>query len=610
MMRRVVSLVLLSVVGFCLAWACGFDNSLREYLTLNFWFPLAKSGRHVVTGKGPQLDAPYAGMTKVSASGAKSPLDRLRSAYQHFDGRSGVPTQLLAAARASSGLSAREREEVELLDAKFDLRSSSEKDSDAPLQRAEKKLTAFLSHAKTPEYLSEARGWLGYIHRMFSDQTAAGKIYLDELNREDSNLSRQTLLASLRMTYGYDGGDTLRQHLDEYFDTPAHAAFAIQLVTNPRWNRSEDGESGEPVPGKIVSAFPPYERIRTLLDQHRSLFRTEAGANQLAELGMRNALRAADPKAALRIAAAVPPRAAIRRDADFLWMLGSAYFLTHQYAAAEAPLTRLFASPATAREQRAAAAYGLCGVYEKLHRPVDQIRYAAWLEAEHRNEDVYLDSYSIVEDYTIYYAVSGWDLAFLLESEAPIEALQEYIEKYPKGPDLRLVQYSLGVRLARENRYEEAAEVFGGIHANLRAQRMRTLAQLYRESLAPGPDQPQARFKLAEFINANSECLYFNDQLWRGLQRYAFTADQDGRLTREEHQRLVAGERKLKDDQEEHWRAYLLLRDVVQDPDTDVQLRRRAAKLAVQSLRQISERFGREADIRNADIALSRAVER
>ena len=67
-------------------------------------------------------------------------------------------------------------------------------------------------------------------------------------------------------------------------------------------------------------------------------------------------------------------------------------------------------------------------------------------------------------------------------------------------------------------------------------------------------------------------------------------------------------ERKLKDDQEEYWRAYLLLWDVMhQSGDTD--LGRKARDLARLCLRMIrTDRFGREEAIRAADIALSRGI--
>src|SRR5258708_645916 len=138
------------------------------------------------------------------------------------------------------------------------------------LQSSKKKLEAFLKTARTPEFLSEARGWLARIYYLLGDQTAAGRIYLDELNRNGSNLSRETLLNSLRMTYGYDGGSDLLAHLEEYFDTPEHAAFAIQLVTNPHWDRSAhwDRYNGKYEKPKVRVDEKPqsYARISGLLE--------------------------------------------------------------------------------------------------------------------------------------------------------------------------------------------------------------------------------------------------------------------------------------------------------------------------------------------------------
>ena len=73
----------------------------------------------------------------------------------------------------------------------------------------------------------------------------------------------------------------------------------------------------------------------------------------------------------------------------------------------------------------------------------------------------------------------------------------------------------------------------------------------------------------------------------------------DSRLTRAERDTLMQMERKLRDDQEERWRAYLILRDVIEssgDPPT----RRKAALLALQSLGGISKRFGRQGEIEKA----------
>jgi hypothetical protein len=87
------------------------------------------------------------------------------------------------------------------------------------------------------------------------------------------------------------------------------------------------------------------------------------------------------------------------------------------------------------------------------------------------------------------------------------------------------------------------------------------------------------------------------------LQRYALNASSDSRLTRAERQTLTDGERKLKDDQEERWRAYLILRDVVRDSGKTA-IGRQAAQLAIRCLQGTSDRFGRENEIRTAEIEL------
>ena len=175
-------------------------------------------------------------------------------------------------------------------------------------------------------------------------------------------------------------------------------------------------------------------------------------------------------------------------------------------------------------------------------------------------------------------------------------------------PDVRVVRYSLAVRLARENRYEEAAEIYQAIHANRRAERMREIGDLYREANRTDLSTQQSgenSYKLAEFISANPDRLYFNDQLWSGYQRYALTASSDSRLTKQERQSLMDDERRMKDDQEERWRAYLILRNVVKDSGKS-ETGREAAQLAIRCLRGISDRFGRQHEIRQADIDLSK----
>jgi tetratricopeptide (TPR) repeat protein len=288
-------------------------------------------------------------------------------------------------------------------------------------------------------------------------------------------------------------------------------------------------------------------------------------------------------------------------------MLASARFLSRDYASAEQPLLALFGSRQSSDDQRAAAAYALCGVYQKTKNTVEQIHFALWLHTLVRKNEMGLSSQSGVADKTVYWAVSGWDLGLLLDAEAPIDKLEAFLAKYPDVPDVRIVKYALAVLLARQNRYEEAAQIYEAIHAYRRAPRMRRLAALYQQSNQSDVASSrvlEAKYKLAELIGSNPNGVYFNDTLWHGLQRYALFAANESRLTREERQILLANERRLKDEQEERWRAYLILRDVVQDSGKS-ELGRRAAKLAIRYLRGFGDRFGRENDIRKADIDLS-----
>ncbi len=598
------------VLFFALAflWACPFDDTLREYLDAHFWLPFSKFPQNFAKRDVKRVDVAFAGMVKAQGD---TPLEKLRTAYQEISQPDSATfdlttlRQAVTAARADSSLTGKEREEVDLIDAKIDMRDG-EPDEPEPLLSAKKKLEQFLKTARTAEFLSEARGWLARVDYLLGDQTAAGKIYLDELNRNGSNLSRETLLNSLRMNYGYDGGQELLDHLEEYFDTPEHAAFAIQLATNPHWDRPSLRYDLRYAKRESRADLTPETspRIQSLLEKHSDLLKSQAGASALALLGMRTALRMGDPPAALKIAEMVSSNSAVRAEPDFDWMLASAHFLSHDYAAAEQPLLNLFRSSRSSKSQKSAAAYGLCGVYRKTKNTLEQIRFALWL----RTNGLYSD-FPDIAGQSVYWASSGWDLNMLLEAEAPIDVLRAFIDKYPDMRDIRIVKYSLAVRLTRENRYDEAAQLYQSISAYRRAPRMRQLAALYKEANRtdlPPQQAQEAKYKMAEFIHANPDRIYFNDSLWNGLQRYALYGENDGGFTGEEHQAQIDTERKLRDDQEERWRAYLILRDVVQDAGkTDIG--RKAAQLAIRCVRGIStDRFGREEEIRNADIELSK----
>ena len=40
--KRIFRLGGVALAGLGLVWACGFDNTLREYLSARFWLPFAK----------------------------------------------------------------------------------------------------------------------------------------------------------------------------------------------------------------------------------------------------------------------------------------------------------------------------------------------------------------------------------------------------------------------------------------------------------------------------------------------------------------------------------------------------------------------------------------
>lgn len=579
---------LLAATGVLLA--CPFDTALREYLHAQFWQPFSSWYSSPPRRTGRDLSKPYAGMLR---STPETPLGRLRLAY--ITQQPNASAKALAEARAA-GLTGRDQEEVDLVAAKLNMRFG-----DAKPQSVRKQFTDFLRTAKTPEFRSEARGWIAHVYYEEGNHTEAGKIYIDELKRNDSNLSRDVLMDSLRMNFGHAGGQHLRDHIEEYFDTADHAVFAIQLVTNPRFNRpyslapDEDRyDHREPEP------TIPQEKILALLEKHAKLLVSRRGSSELAILAMRAALRAGDPSGALRFAKRIPADSKTRLEPEFLWLLGSAQFLAKEYKAAEEPLVALFGLRAASPNQRAAAAYGLCGVYWKLRDPVEGLRFALWLEQENLAGRGGGRDTPRVENGSIYWASSGFDLGLLLEHEASISQLQEFVAKYPKAAEISVVKYALAVRLMRENRAEEAAGVYRAIGANVRAERALRVANLYRA--AEGGD-PEASIQFAAFLNEHSERVYFNDRLWNGFQSYVMLADADYRFTKEERERQRAAERKFKDDQEERWRAHLILRDVV-NGSAPVAVKRRAAALDLECLMRLSSRFGRAEEIRTAIVEM------
>src|SRR5262249_53282307 len=155
----------------------------------------------------------------------------------------------------------------------------------------------------------------------------------------------------------------------------------------------------------------------------------------------------------------------------------------------------------------------------------------------------------------------------------------------PDAPGVRLAKYSLAVHLARENRFAESAEIYESIHQTRRGPRMRQLQKLYEAANVPGANE--AKYQLANFINDNAIGIFFNDALWHGFQRSALIASNDFRLTRAEREAMIGKERDLRDQQEEHWRAFLILQEVVAAEENSA-LGRKAALLAIRCLDAIA----------------------
>lgn len=611
--------ILLSIFGIVAAVAvvesCPWDSSLREYLSRSFWLPFSKHAPPLERKNVRRVSAAFAGMGNTDGS---SSLIALRRAYQHIneDDNFGfvIPPpelqvkrrlEVLAKMRSAAQialndprLSRGEHEEAVLVEAKLQMWQAEADEDTRALDAVRQTFEAFLRTTRNVAFASETRGWIAHIHVLLGNDTIAGKLYLDELNREGSNLSRKTLLNSLRLVYGYDGKEEIAPHLAEYFDSAAHAAFAIQMITNPR-------AKSTPEQSKVDREV--YKRVLALADANRKLFDSSDTSQTLTLLIMRTALRMGDPANALQIAA-VANGPALSDSPDFHWMVAGAHFISTQYEDAEKPLLQIFQSQSACSDERAAAAYGLVGVYQKLSRPVDQLYYALWLESHREEASRWGGDGARLEDRTLYWAFSGWDLNALLDYQLPEESLVQFVERYPQVKRLDLVRYSLAVRLARADKYKEAAGIYEATRATKRAHRMRQLDSLYQASTdnsQPPEQQLEAKYRFAEFLANNSEKVYFNDALWFGMQRYALNADSDVRLTRGERETFVSGERALRDSQEERWRAYQIANDIVNKAGK-VTLGRKAARLALRCLRGISiERFGREEEIRSADIRLS-----
>jgi hypothetical protein len=282
--NKKVCLILSPFLIVCLfestAHLCGPDMTFRAYLNGSFWQPFAKYEDSVVKA-GPaknrrdQVQAgnavpqvAFAGFSKAPASDA---LSKVRKAYiaENYDE---ARAQLEEAARVD--LSEGDREELRLIDAKLDLRiAENEDDKDcALLATAKQKLEAYVATSRSPALRSEARGWLARVHYLLREYPAAVKIYLDELASKETVFDKESLVASLHMIFPYNGsGARLADHLEEYFDTPAHALFVVYIVTNPVCSEGKERAAMAEAARNVIDALQRHSELFNGSDQSESL---------------------------------------------------------------------------------------------------------------------------------------------------------------------------------------------------------------------------------------------------------------------------------------------------------------------------------------------------
>ena len=586
--------------------ACGPYLSLRPYLTRSFWLPMYYTMNLLLPSGIPGGAAPYAGF---SANDVPAPLAELRVAYlplartaTQSQPQSSFEDAGRAAARALAPgvLTGRNLEEARLIDCKIALRVA-EGNRNA-LEEARRKLEAFIASAENRAFVSEARGWLARILYLQKDYVRAALIYLDETDASESPLNRDTLVTSLRWVYAAGEGQ-MWERAEEFFDTPRHALFLVNLITNPR--------DYHPLPAESKRWLKERGgKVLTLLREHPNLFTSGTDSDALIMALMRTSVYLGDLAATSKYAAAVPKSGALLQNPEFNWMAAIARFVQHDFAGAEGPLLRMLNAPAASPEDRATAAQALVGVYLKTKRNVDALHAAFVQQSQSAEAHGGPDVVSPRWQWCSY--CKDLELPYLLDIYLSDAELLAYLKKYPEP--VRPVRYSLAVRHARREEYSEAAKIFTELGALERAERMQTLARLSaraKDSALPAPDRWAAWLDYGDYLAANPDRLFFNDQLWSRMQIYVFLEQyMAGRVTEDPHSQpgytriertaVLAGDRRLRDEQEERWKAYRVFEQVAREAGNS-ELGRKAAGKIIECLSGINVgSFGRGGEISNA----------
>lgn len=637
--RGMAVIVLIGLGAAALCYGCAVSISQRAYLNRGFWQPfknyMMMTLRHV-RSREPDL-RPFAGYSapaSVSAPLAKARSDfrQLNKAFAEFEWDNDEALEMLPfdavrqsieKARNQSG-SQNEKDELELMAAKVDLREGFVGDK-ARLLSAQGSLRAFLQRAGASPYRSEARGWLACACYRLGQYSEATKIYLDEFRALDSNVDSQSLANSLKMVVN-KAKPGLAAHIGEYFDTPEHALFIIQVVSDPMTIRGSDPQLMQQNGNAILRE----------MEKHRPLFAGKKDAEKLALAMMQMSLVMGDMGRLLQYAKEMPGGSKAGQSPDYHWLVGCAHFLSHNYAAAEPPLQKILKAPDASLLRRGKAAMALIGVYERLHRPLDELDVALrWAQIRRRHDQIMntiwsapdkkseslherhlpdepFGNYGIEIDPLMPFTDLAFDLSILLDSELTVEQLQQYWDAHPH-PDT-LVPYSLAVRYARREKYDRAAQLYAQAGAKGRHKRMLDLQTLYAATQAPSlttEEEQQARFAYARFLSNHSCGVFFNDRLWNNFQTRSFLDDavsgeyddpaddlQHTGMSRRERDRISQQQRRLQDEQEEYWKAYKVFDSIVKDVG-HTSLGRQAAIEAIHCLDHISSRFGREREIKS-----------
>lgn len=608
-----IAAVLLGVIGVGIAQGCGPWISFRDFLQRTFWQQGHYGAANLVeTAPRGGGTASYAGF---SAQEGPAPLAALRSAYRAIADGEEAKADVLATARqaaavalAPGALSGASLQEARLLDAKVAMRAAGSEA--AGLAEARRKLEAFLAASPDPASASEARGWLARVLYKQGDGVAAMKIYLEELDRPSPVVPSYALGMSIRMTFARYEADIL-DHPEAFFDTPRHALFIVNALTNPT---SQYAWGEEPTPEvKRTQGV----RILALLRERRALFTADADSRALLVAMMRVSLYGGDLDAVLADAAKAPKDSPLHQDPEFNWMVASARYLGGDVAGAEAPLRRMLGAPGATSADTKTAAQALVGVCLKTGRPVEAL-HAALVGASARGGGLDGRRPQWCAE------CEAQDLPYLLDAVLTDEELSSYLTKYPKpfgdairafgydGPKLTppdIVRYTLAVRHARRRDYAAAEEIYTKLGVTTRAERMHALAASRAKAAdkaLPAADRLRARYDEAVYLADNPDRLFFNNLFWRGYQQLALMPssgrEEDGRewgFTPEERAAVAAADRRLRDEQEERWQAYRLLEGVVHDAG-ESPLAREAVGRILQVLPKIHSRFGREREIASA----------